>query len=292
MTMKNSNVKRGQCVNYGNCPKANSKEIIEINIGDDFKCPNPNCGCDLVEVPIKPLSPWIIYAIVAVLILGGGAAYWFFQRDKAPQSIEVAGISLNITSQEMPIGATLELIATVLPEDAADKTITWASSNEAVATVADRVVAAVAEGSASITVTTVDGAKTATCAVTVIKPQEPAEVRDTVVVNKTDTVKEVIEVPVSNANGKRYPFGRYVGDMRDGRPHGEGRMYYTRQVRIATHDINNTYCAEVGDVFYGSWWNGDIEQGDLKDSHNNPKATLRPGRRPNPYDITNDGPCQ
>jgi hypothetical protein len=116
-----------------------------------------------------------------------------------------------------------------------------------------------------------------------------------IVVNKTDTVKEkeVIEVPsVSKDNAKRYPFGRYVGEMIDGRPHGEGRMHYTRQVRIAKHDINNTYCAEVGDVFYGSWWNGDIEQGELKDSHNNPKATLRPGRRPNPYDITNDESCK
>ena len=64
----------------------------------------------------------------------------------------------------------MTLIPTVLPAEATDKSVTWSSSNEAVATVTDGVVTAVAAGTATITVTTTDGAKTATCAVTVAAP--------------------------------------------------------------------------------------------------------------------------
>ena len=38
--------KKGRCRNLGNCPKANTKEIIEVGIGEDFVC--PECGGQLV----------------------------------------------------------------------------------------------------------------------------------------------------------------------------------------------------------------------------------------------------
>ena len=63
-------------------------------------------------------------------------------------------------------GATVELVATVSEEDA-DKAVVWTSSDEAVATVDENgVVTAVANGTATITVSTVNGL-TATCVVTV-----------------------------------------------------------------------------------------------------------------------------
>jgi hypothetical protein len=55
----------------------------------------------------------------------------------------------------------------VAPADAANKAVTWSSSNAAVATVNNGTITAVAAGSAVIAVTTTDGGKTATCAVTV-----------------------------------------------------------------------------------------------------------------------------
>lgn len=59
------------------------------------------------------------------------------------------------------------MTATVAPADAEDKTVTWSSLDEAVATVsAQGKVTAVAEGTTSIKATTVNG-KTATCALTV-----------------------------------------------------------------------------------------------------------------------------
>ena len=89
-----------------------------------------------------------------------------------PATVAVTGVTLAPTSATLTLGETetVTLIPTVLPNDATDKSVTWSSSDEAVATVTDGVVTAVAAGTATITVTTTDGAKTATCAVTVAAP--------------------------------------------------------------------------------------------------------------------------
>ena len=89
-----------------------------------------------------------------------------------PPTVAVTGVTLAPTSATLTLGETetVTLIPTVLPAEATDKSVTWSSSNEAVATVTDGVVTAVAAGTATITVTTTDGAKTATCAVTVAAP--------------------------------------------------------------------------------------------------------------------------
>jgi hypothetical protein len=81
--------------------------------------------------------------------------------------IAVTDVSLNKTTATLTVGDTLSLTHTVVPDNAANKAVKWASSNTTVTTVADGLVTAVAVGTASITVTTVDGGKTATCAVTV-----------------------------------------------------------------------------------------------------------------------------
>lgn len=82
--------------------------------------------------------------------------------------VTVTGVTLDQPALALTVGgATGTLVATVAPTDATDKTVTWSSSDEAVATVAAGVVTPVAEGTADITVTTVDGGLTATCEVTV-----------------------------------------------------------------------------------------------------------------------------
>ena len=82
-------------------------------------------------------------------------------------SVAVTGVTLNKTSTSIAESYKETLTATVAPSDASDKSVTWSSNNTSVATVADGVVTAVAPGNATITVTTTDGGKTATCAVTV-----------------------------------------------------------------------------------------------------------------------------
>ena len=77
-------------------------------------------------------------------------------------------MTLNKTSTSIQVGGTETLTATVSPKDAANKKVTWKSSNAAIASVdANGKVTGVKAGEATITVTTEDGGKTATCLVTV-----------------------------------------------------------------------------------------------------------------------------
>ena len=91
-----------------------------------------------------------------------------------PASVPVTGVKLNTETLELFTGNTATLTATVQPDDATNKDVTWASSNSAVATVdATGNVKAVGAGTANITVTTQDGRFTATCTITVEKPYTP-----------------------------------------------------------------------------------------------------------------------
>ena len=80
---------------------------------------------------------------------------------------DVTGVTLNTTTLTLVKGGTETLTATVTPDDAADKTVTWSSDNPTVATVTDGLVTAKSAGKSTITVTTNNGNKTASCAVTV-----------------------------------------------------------------------------------------------------------------------------
>ena len=84
----------------------------------------------------------------------------------------VESIALNVTEQTLTEGETLALTASVTPENATNKTLTWTSSNESVATVdANGLVTAVKEGTATITVKATDGSEvSASCVVTVKAP--------------------------------------------------------------------------------------------------------------------------
>ena len=71
---------------------------------------------------------------------------------------EVTGVMLNKTSTTLTVGGTETLTATVLPEGAGNRAVTWSSDHTTVAAVdANGRVTAVAKGTATITVTTADG---------------------------------------------------------------------------------------------------------------------------------------
>lgn len=87
----------------------------------------------------------------------------------------VRGVSLDRGALTLIEGGTAQLTATVEPIDATNKKVTWSSSAPGVATVdASGNVTAVAEGTATITATTDDGGKTATCTVIVAHAHKPA----------------------------------------------------------------------------------------------------------------------
>lgn len=77
-------------------------------------------------------------------------------------------VSLNKTELALTVGDTQTLTATITPDNANNKNVSWSSDKPSVATVDENgKVTAVAAGTANITVKTVDGEKTAVCTVTV-----------------------------------------------------------------------------------------------------------------------------
>jgi uncharacterized protein YjdB len=91
---------------------------------------------------------------------------WYDTNPGTP--ILVTGVTMSPTSATVNIGSTTQLTATVAPANATNKTVSWSSNNTGVATVnTNGLVSAIASGTATITVTTQDGNKTATCTITV-----------------------------------------------------------------------------------------------------------------------------
>lgn len=83
-------------------------------------------------------------------------------------STAVTGVTVSPTTASIAVDATRQLTATVAPSDAANKAVTWSTSDASKASVnSSGLVTGVAAGSATITATTADGGKTSTCAVTV-----------------------------------------------------------------------------------------------------------------------------
>ncbi|MDD2444321.1 MAG: Ig-like domain-containing protein, partial [Desulfotomaculaceae bacterium] len=101
--------------------------------------------------------------LLSVSFLGTASA-----SEDMNEPVGVDSVSLDKTELTLTVGGSPEtLTAMVLPENATNKEVEWSSGDPGVATVEEGVVTPVAAGSTVVTVKTVDGAKTATCSVTV-----------------------------------------------------------------------------------------------------------------------------
>lgn len=91
--------------------------------------------------------------------------------DDTPAAVKVTGVTVSPQTLSLKEGESSALTATVSPANATDKSVTWRSSDEGVATVGiSGLVRGVSAGTATITVTTADGGFENTCTVTVTKP--------------------------------------------------------------------------------------------------------------------------
>ena len=119
----------------------------------------------------------------------------------------VADITFNKTTMILPVGKKDTIQVSVLPLGATNKRLEWKSGNTAVATVADGVVTAVAEGEATITATTTDGSKiSATCKVTVTKNKDAA------IANLQKLVDEAQDLYKNSTEGSE--IGQYASGSR------------------------------------------------------------------------------
>lgn len=89
------------------------------------------------------------------------------------EATPVTSVTLNTNFLGLTVGDVYTFVATVLPTDATNKNVRWTTSNSSVATVENGVVTAKSAGKVTITVTTVDGSKKASCAITVSKKVIP-----------------------------------------------------------------------------------------------------------------------
>ena len=199
--------------------------------------------------------------------------------------VSVTGVSLNQTSLSMEVGDTKTLTATVTPSNATDKRVIWSSSNTSVATVSSSgVVIAKSLGSATITVKTAEGSKTASCAV-IVNNQENRWYVDNDGVNRGEGVIVDGRVwapvncgyePNSAPKGLYYQWGRKNGQK------GESAGYGFSASDLwdgenGKEDPNTVYCYRKDDLnsparYGGDWivigdnhfWNAGTEERPIK----------------------------
>ncbi len=175
---------------------------------------------------------------VGNMFLGGMAA--IPTAEETPVGA-VNGILLNKTSARVATGETLTLTGTIRPSNALEQGITWSSSDETVATVdANGVVTGVADGTATITATSVEnGNVTAKCAVTVITPSANPSKAYTVSADLNALVTFNPELPGSTVE--------VVHEF-----HGAGNV---RGINVVG---NTMYYAEINTGYYPMLWSYDL----------------------------------
>ena len=123
-----------------------------------------------------------------------------FEVTVNPEIIHVDSVTLDKSSLEIKVEETYKLEATINPENASNKNITYSSSNTEVATVDENgTVTGISKGTATITVTTQDGAKTATCNVTVKEKARP--VITNIEAKIEDDINYIVYISITDESG-------------------------------------------------------------------------------------------
>lgn len=250
-------IKKGICKNYGECDIADTKPpVIQEADSTEFVC--KECGLPLYECTGGGdgggLWKKIALGVAGTAILGGGAYFLLSGNNTGTDTdtnsetsttvaAEVKDVSLSRTSNELIEGTRDTLQATVNPEGCT-ATLKWASSNPSVVTVSDGIVTAVAPGTAKIGVQVTENKElTAFCEYTVKKAES----------GKTRKDESVIQ---SNGNGTLdMGYGIYTGSIKNGKPHGMGRLVY-RQTTVINRTDNKQRKAQSGESIQGQFVNG------------------------------------
>ena len=161
-----------------------SAETLNLTVGDETTLTAVISPEDSIETEISwsssaPEVASVEEGVVKALAVGEATITATVGQVSATCQVVVSAVAvsevvLDSTEAELHVGETLQLTATVLPEDAGDKSVIWSSNNEEVATVDQSgLVTAVALGEATITAKA--GGVEATCEV-VVSPVEVEQV--------------------------------------------------------------------------------------------------------------------
>ena len=126
-----------------------------------------------------------------------GLKFEVLSNENENENIPVTSITLNKTSLSLFVGDSETLIASILPDNATDKTVIWSSSNSNVVTVENGKVTAKSAGSATVSVSNEDGSQKASCNITV---------------KNKDIVDEPTIIPITSITLNKTSLSLFVGD--------------------------------------------------------------------------------
>ena len=242
---------KGMCRNEG-CD--HFEEIFEVGKTDP-RC--PYCSKELfpmedmdIDDPDRRLK-WKKIAIIGTAVaalLGGGAYFAFSEGGKTVESI-----TLHKRTGSVFEGDVDTLKAIVKPEDA-KYTLRWASNNPDIATVDNGIVTFHTSGDVKIGVQVVENENLVAFCDYAVDEKTPAFTDSEEGTGKDD---DGDSKPKASVN---LPYAKYTGESKNGKPHGQGRLVYTKEHIINKHDVKKR-TAKPGESVQGQFVNGEITIG-------------------------------
>lgn len=219
-------LKYGMCLN-DECPKCTSKEIQGIPMRRDFVC--AECGKELRECrPPKKKSNGKLYAGIAALaiIAAAGGSFYFCgngteEKPKLVTPADSDSAKVVVKEDTVPVNETKVKSDTVV-------------NNTQTSDVK------------------VDGSKVVKTTVTTSET--------TITTKKTSTKSTGTPAATSGKSSLNLSYGKYVGEVKGGYPHGMGRLTYTKGRQINRYD-QKARQANPGDYVIGEFVNGFLVQG-------------------------------
>ena len=273
----------------------------EHSVNDKLHC--KHCGAELAEDSVfceqcgkrVKLKKWLFIILAFALLLVGGGLWWYYMGKKPlPKPKPTYTISIKSSDETMGTvngGGTYDTIITATIEALANegcRFVSWNDGNKErqrkVVTDHNQeyeaqfevIIDTLTQGPVDITTPGVES-----------KEEPKAEPKEKPKVEPKEKPKvEPKEEP--EIKEKKYWFGRYEGDLKNGIPEGNGTMYYNCQIQIAKYSSYDIF-AEKGDYFVGNWKNGDIYIGKLYDKNGVIKyENIKAKPRTRPYDLEKD----
>ena len=281
----------GKCVNIGKpCSKALKKYVIEAD-KTNFVC--PECGGKLIACDGPVTDPdslkkaggtftannsdkdnsqkknklmYYVIGAVAVVAIVAVAVYFLIYPKPAPV-VQIKGLEIADYDPMVWVDTTDTLTVVPTPADA-KATYIWSSSNEAVATVIDGVVKVVGEGETTITVKVKGNEEisaTAKLYSEIYEEYEGPTVEEPEDKGKDEGTTKPVQKPVSNKID--LGFATYKGDLKNGKPEGNGTM--TFKTRHVIPGSKGDIVAEPGEYAVGTWRNGEVNLVTLHQNNGN-----------------------